>query len=243
MGYINNPTLSLSEGDKLMLNDHVLIDCSDRLHNLSRVPGHRLKDSPYNRPTILDLIAENNKRHSELDPVSSPEPFFFSVIDAMVSDFFMRHGNPLKVCELGCNNGIMSFHIAPLLAEYDPKADYICVCNSIGNDSDNLWLDRIAVAKQPDGLKMLASDFSQTLLRDEYFDLTIINGTVPFDDPVNSIYEAARITSPNGKIICFSYNQYLLDDSFKLFFKNRTEYRFSEEVVIYSANRSDAWTL
>ncbi len=240
MPIIDNPTLKFSNR-KLSLNDQVLLDLSDPFKNLSHIPGRKHDDTGEAYRTVLDLISENNKRHLEFGFVTDIDPLFYSVIDAMLSDFFVQHGSPLKVCEIGCNRGILSFHIAPLLAEYDPKADYVCVCDSIGNESNNTWLDAISSVYAPEGLALVASDFCRTFLRDDYFDLVVINGTLQIPNPACMLKEAVRISDPNGRMICFSYGQYLLDDSFKLVFNKRKEYRFSEECVIFSAETKDAW--
>lgn len=240
MANLNNPSLTIQD-NKIILDNEIILDCNDRIHNISRVVGHVPSDQKQNFVTVIDLITLNYQRHQQMNFEKTPPPMLYSVIDTLLSDYFMRHGEPLRIAEIGCNNGVMSFHIAPLLAAYDPNADYVCVCNTIGNESNNQWLDLISQVTPPDGLALIASDFSHTLLQKEHFDVTVINGDVHIDDPMKVIEEAARITKPNGRIFCFSIDQYLLNDTFRMMFPERKEYMFNEELVIFSAERNNIW--
>ncbi len=225
-----------------LFNEEVLLDCDDRINNHSRVPMHRI----FEDGTIIlpELIIKNYNEQKQADGDTSMSEYagVFSIMDCIMSKIFAEHGEPINVCEIGCDNGSLSMHISSLLAEFAPDNDYVGVCNSLG-ETDNKWIEHISQVKTPTGLQLVASDYSHTNLRDDYFYLTVINGTVPLLDPVNVIKEAVRITDEEGFILCFSDAQYLLDDSLRLLFSDRKEYRINPEQVIYKVMKKDFWSM
>ena len=234
-------TLFEVRDNKFILYGEVLLDCNDRIHNYSRVPMHRI--APGGQITIPELIIKNYNDQKEYDKGTAmyESSNIFLILDSIMSKVFVDHGEPINICEIGCDNGNLSMHISSLMAEFAPENDYVAVCHSLGSDEDNEWINHISQVKNPKGLQLIAADYSHTNLRDKYFDITVINGTVPIADPFNVIKEAVRITNDDGYIICYSHDQYLLDDTFKLMFSNRKEYRINPEQVIYKALSKDAW--
>ncbi len=223
------------KANRVRLDDEIILDPTDLLHNYSRIPGHKMPDDDFD--TVLDLVIKNHARHNEIiQSEFAPSAEILLIIDSLASDFFMRRSGTLNVAEIGCNNGILSFHIAPLIAAYDPDARYACVCNTLGNESGNEWLDLISQINTPDGLSFHAADFTDTALRDGIFDLTIINGTVRIDDPMGTIKEAVRITNTNGIIICFSDDQVLLDDTFRIMFPECRAWSVANRFGVFCAN-------
>ena len=219
-----------------ILDGKVILDCNDRIHNYSRVPLHRIDDNGDETLPEIIIRINNDYKYKYENTYYARYAEYYLVITTLLSDFFMRHGEPLHVAEIGCNNGTLSTQIAQLLARFDPKADYICVCDTIGNESGNSWLNEISgISEIPSGLSFLAADFENTLLRDNYLDYTVINGTVPILNPMEVIQESARITTEGGRILLFSENQYLLDDTFQLMFSERREWRFNSRMVIQEA--------
>ena len=217
-----------------------ILDCSNRFNNLSRLP---LNEAEKGGLTLPEIVMSLKDMHTELNAGTEYEKYsgLFRLISIIVSDHCMRHGEPLKACELGCNSGALSQDISTLLYAFDPDAKYTCVSNSIGNESGMEWVDRIASVSAPSGLSLVVSDFSDTGLKDSNYDVTIINGTVTFEDPVNALKEAVRITKDDGLIVCYSEGQYLLDDGFKLLFAERNEWRFDSTHILFKAYKKDAW--
>ncbi len=223
------------------LGGETLLDCRFAIENHSRVPLYDTGDD--SMLNIPELIVKNKEDHLQINAGTEQEEYadVFMIMDTLLSDFFMHRGEPLKAAEIGCNIGSYSTHMASLLHSFDPAADYACVTNSIGNESDSQWLDRISMVEAPAGLALIASDFNNTMLRDNYFDCTVINGTVQIPETADVIKEAGRITNDDGMIMCYSEDQYLLDDMFQMMFPVRREWRFSPKRVLFTARRSDMW--
>ena len=228
--------------NQFLFNEEVLLDCSDRLHNYSRIPMHRIFED--GNIILPELIIKNYNEQMQVDVDTSMSEYagVFAIMDCIMSKIFAERGEPINVCEIGGDNGRLSMNISSLLAEFAPDNDYVGVCNSLGG-SDNAWIKHISQVKNPAGLQLVVSDYSHTNLRDNYFYLTVINGTVPMFEPVNVIKEAVRITDEEGFILCFSDEQYLLDDSLRLLFSERKEYRINPEQVIYKVMKKDFWSM
>ena len=234
-GYIKNINIGKKN---ISIDDEVIIRADEYIYNLSRVPLSYTGDD---RPTIIDLLFQSKKKYEEINQGTKYEDLngVFFVIILLAARLFLHKGEPLKVAEIGCNSGALSMYMAPLLKAFDPDAEYICVSNAIGNESGVEWVDRISMVDAPSGLSFLVSDFHNTKLRDDYFDLTIINGTQRMPLPLESIKEASRITEKEGLIFCISDDQELLDDGFRLFANERKEYRYTPKRVIYTAEKKD----
>ena len=223
------------------MDGEVLLDCKDYIHNYSRVPLN-----PTGQRGIIslpELIQKNMEDHKKINENTDQAPYvnMFFLLDILMSSFFVHHGEPLKVAEIGADKGSLSTHIASLLHAFDPKAEFVCICNTIGNESGNEWLNRICQAEAPDGLSLVASDFFNTRLQDEYFNYVVINGTVTISEPMETIKEAARITSKDGSILCFCESQFLLDDMIQMLFPVRKEWRFDPERVLFLVKKEDIW--
>jgi hypothetical protein len=213
------------------LNGEVILDISKPIENKSRVP---LYESDETKP-LIKILEEIEERASEINQgiVYQQIEDIYTVMTVMATDHLIRSADTPKVCEIGCNSGVLSMNLAMLLKELDPISKFVCVTNAIGNESGTGWLDHIACITPPEGLSLVASDFHDTMLKDEGFALTIINGIEKFDDPLGVLEEADRITFSKGKILCFSLNQPLLDDGVKIIFKNVKEFRFNAMTVLY----------
>ena len=219
------------------LNDECILNCNDRVNNYSRICGHRLGEQTH--ITISNLININKDNHMMMHFENAPDAILFTVVDILLSDYFMHHTYPLKVAEFGCENGVLSYHIAPLLAAYDPEAQYANICSGVENDNHNRWLSIISQTTRPSNTALIASGYKNTMLESKLFDVTVINGTVHYDDPMKTVKEASRITKDTGIIICFSDYQYLLEDSFKLAFDSFKEWRFSSRYTIIRAENTN----
>lgn len=225
--------LSLSPKE-IKIDDEVILDFSRPIDNKSRIPIISDNDKQL---TVYKLLSSVLKRTEEYNKGTEYEKYMgiYIVMSILITDHLMRHADRPGICEIGCNNGVLSMSIAMLLQAFDPDSKYVCVTNCIGNESGTDWLDRISCITPPSGLSLLASDFHDTMLKDEGFDCTLINGTVRFDDPLGVLKEAGRITSKKGKIVCYSREQPLLDDGFKLIFDKVKEWRFDSNNVLYLA--------
>lgn len=212
-----------------------LLDCNDFISNNSRIAMHGYPEDL----TISKLIIELFEQNSSLSAGTGEETLAVgnTLLDVLMAANLCKTALPIKVLEIGAVSGVVSYHLAYMLGKFHPESKLCCVCDTIGNDSGNQWLDRISLIKEPPGLSFLVADYEDTQLQDNSFDITVLNGTVDFMKPLEVIQEARRLTKDRGIVICYSTGGQLLESSFKSCFTQRTEYPLSENCnIMYSCN-------
>lgn len=223
-------------------NKTVLFRCDDFLSNKSRLPMHSLDESLTIPQLIVNLINSNAQffeNHQE-----KTLTFATSLVDIITAGYISKTALPVKVAELGATEGIISFHLAALLGKFHPGSLLCCISDTMGNDSDNQWLDRIVLAEEPPQLSFLAADYEHTQLQESSFDIVVINGMVNFMNPYQVIQEAKRLVKNHGLIICCSFHTPLLESSFKIAFKEKTEYSITEtSKIMVTYHEKDACNL
>ncbi len=150
----------------------------------------------------------------------------YFLFDILITSFLIRQSAPFHVLELGGDNGILSYHLASLLGGFHKESFLCSVCHTIGNNSNNKWLDAISQVDDPPELSFLVTDYENTALLGQNFDIVVINGTINFPNPYLVLKEAERLVKENGTLLAFLQNTPLLEDSFKLEFPDRKEYIF-----------------
>lgn len=200
----------------------ILLDCNDFMANKSRIPMHSLDGDL----TIPALILNMLKEHGQLCPERN-DSLEYLLMDILLISRLIRSPLPVKVLELGCVNGVLSYHLAKILGKFNKESLLCCVCDVIGNNSDNQWLDKVSLADDASELSLVAADYDKIQLAENNFDIVIINGTADFNDPYQVIKEAESFLKRNGMLICYSDNQPLLESSFKLIFPERKDYVFN----------------
>ena len=193
--------------------ERVLLDCNDFLSNRSRVPLHSLQGSVTIPGILLDLIRQQEEYLME-----------YLLVDVLMVPYLMRSPLPVKVLEIGCMNGMMSYHIATLLGKFHRESKLCCVCDAIGNESGNDWVDRVAAVEEPPKLSLFVTDYDDIQLRDNHFDIVVINGFAYFDKPFDMIKEAKRLLKGGGMMLHYSHCHTLLQDSLRFEFPGSEEY-------------------
>lgn len=202
----------------------ILLDCNNFFENKSRVPFHTLSDGPTVPNMIFDLLTWHSG-YSEHTNQPNYGPYY-TLIDVLVTAYHVKSADPKKLLELGCANGLMSHHLATILGKLHPDSLLYSVADSIGNESNNQWLDFISEIEEMPRLAFSATDYEDTNLKDNNFDITIVNGSVPIASPDKVLAEAWRVTKNGGCIICYVQKQPLLESAFQLLFPEREEYFF-----------------
>lgn len=229
------------ENDQFIYNTitekKILLDCNNFFGNKSRVPFHTLSDGPTVPKMILDLLAW----HSEYSDGTNQQNWgiYYTLIDVLVTSYHVKSSSPKKILELGCSNGIMSYHLATILGKLHPQSLLYSVANTIGNESNLQWLDFISRIEEMPQLAFAATDYETTNLKDNNFDITIVNGSVPIDQPDQVLAEAWQVTKDDGYVICYAENQPLLESVFQLLFPEREEYFFTYQgkvLVVHKKN-------
>lgn len=214
--------------DDMFGKKHTLLDCNQLLSNKSRIPMHFLTEGR----TIPRFLCQLYDIHKEQWKESSAVDYF--LFDIILASFLIRQSRPWNVVEIGGDDGMLSYHLASLLGGFHKESFLCSVCNVIGNDSKNRWLDRISMVQETPELSFLVTDYEKTRLLSNYFDIVVVNGTINFFEPYLVFQEAERLVKNGGIIITFLQDMPLVEDSFKLYFPKRKEYylRYGEGVLV-----------
>ncbi len=182
-----------------------LLDCNNFLENKSRIPLH----SENNEMTLPLYLSNLLQTYSNLfeEGHAPNDALDLFLIDSLLSAQLIKTALPVKVLELGCSNGRLSYHLASIIGKFHEQSTLCCVCDSIGNGSNNYWLDMISLVEQAPKLSLLASDYDDTNLADHNFDIVIINGSVLLKQAYSIVKEAQRLIKKDGIIICYAWQQ------------------------------------
>ncbi len=215
--YENNRFIYSDESDR-----RVLLDCNKYLENKSRIPFHSIDG----RITVPKMIFDMFERHSQAFEglEYAKQAVYYSLIDVLVTSYHVKSSGPKRLLEIGCTDGVMSYHLGTILGKLHPQSLLYSVSDTIGNESSNQWLDFIAMIEEMPKLAFGAVDYYDTNLKDDNFDIVVINGFNPVEPPELVLKEAYRVLKENGMLICFAYKQPLLESCFQLFFEKREEY-------------------
>lgn len=218
--------------------DEILLNCNDYISNKSRVPMH----APVEGFSLPDFLSNLHQAYGELfvEGHAPNDGEAYSYINALLARELIKTSQPVKVAELGCSNGRLSFHLASVLGRFHPESNLCCVCDSIGNESGNFWLDMISLVEAPPKLSMLASDYDDTNLCNNHFEAVIINGSVSFPNMEAVVKEARRLVKSTGVIICFAWRQPELTDYMKKAFSHVEEYTTDDNTIILFASATNA---
>lgn len=213
----NNQFVYIDESDR-----KILLDCNKYLDNLSRVPFHSMNDGLTVPKMIFDLLSW----HSQVFEGTEEQEWgiYYALIDVLVTSLHVKSSSPKKILEIGCQDGVMSYHLGTILGKLHSQSLLYSIANTIGNESSNQWVDCISMIEEMPQLAFAAVDYDNTNLRDNNFDIVIINGSQEIDQSDKVIKEAYRVLGNEGHLICFAQNQPLLESGFQLLFSKREEY-------------------
>lgn len=232
---INNNVITYHNGEK----SEVLLNPTDFFSNKSRVPLHSLSGE-----SCLPLFLTHlHKKYESLFPEGQTpnETADYFLIDSLLSTQLIKTSHPVKVAEIGCMNGQLSYHLAALIAEFNDTSTLCCICDALGNESGNHWLEMISMVEKTPKLSLVAAEYDDTNLCSGSFDCVIINGSVTLKNTVATIVEAKRLLAPNGTLICYAYKQPSLLNAVKQAFSSFQEYPMNNYTSIIIANATDAF--
>ncbi len=200
--------------------EKILLDFNKYMENYSRVPFHNINGGPSLPGYIMDLQIW----HRALDIDEKNWHMYYMLIDVLLTAHHVKSSEPKKILVIGCQDGIMCYHLGVLLGRLHPDSLMYCISNTIGNNSESVWLDCISMIEKLPQLAFAATDYYDTNLKDNNFDIVIVNGNIQIDNPVEALKEGYRVLKNGGQMISFSKEQPVLSDTFKQLFDEYDEY-------------------
>lgn len=234
------------KNDKFILYDgdeqEILLNSLELMSNKSRIPMQSQTGGDTIPKLIISLAEEHKKISSKTEEAEGIGSFAAYLMDILLVPYLFRTSVPLKVAEVGAENGVLSYHLASLMGRLNPESSLCCISNIIGNDSENQWLNRIVMVENPPVLSMLVADYEDTQLASDHFDIVVINGSVRIEKPYDTIREAERLVKKDGVIFCYSKESPLLESCFKLIFADRREYEvIPDEKILITQYDGSSW--
>lgn len=187
-----------------------LLDLRRTLDNKSNIPIIEVEGREV---TVLTLIDRLQQFHPQIDAEAEKNQLGYVLMDFLLCRLLMRSTRPLRVAEFGCTQGIMSFHLAYLMGQYNRKSLLCGICDSIGNESGNQWLDRVSLVQEPPELALSVMDYDEKLIQEKSFDLVIINGREQFREPQAVVENAFRVLKDAGAVLCYEKEQPILTEA------------------------------
>ncbi len=228
----NDYKFVLLDGEK----QRILLDTGNPLANKSQLPLCPVPES-LGVETFPHLFGKLQQCHAEISLGTKEGSLAAMLIDLIATSHLMSTALPMRVVELGATSGILSYHLATLMGKMNPESSLCCVTNTIGNGSDNRWLNRVSRVEQPPVLSLVATDYEATPLASDYFDMAIINGVERFEKPG----EAVRLLKKGGNLICHAMDAPYLEDCFKKAFPDCQEYGAGSNDKVLVAPHADAY--
>lgn len=208
----------------------ILIDFRRCIENVSRIP---LIDNGEVEVSLMEIINRLQEIHGQIDPDAENTQLDYTLLDFLTARCCMRSALPLHVVEIGGMNGIWSFHLAFMLGQYHPSSFLCSVCNRIGNESGNQWLDKISLVGEPPRLSLLAADYEHTMLQSEGFDVVAINESEIFEQPYEVLKEVERLVKRGGVILCYAKAQSVFSQVLAQRFPERESYDTENGMCVY----------
>lgn len=209
--------------------ERVLIDCEDYLSNKSRISMICFSIDQFK--TIPLLIEEMIQKELEV----GKKPEFICLFDVLVVSQLMRTSSAVRLLEYGSCQGQLSWHLAKMLGSFHEQSNLVCANDRI----DNEWLERISSVERLPQLSFMAGDYGQMHLQEKFFDIVVINGTADFAEPAHVISDALRLVASQGILLCCVDEAPLLEDTFKIMFKQVEDYEITPGQKILSAKAGD----
>lgn len=212
-------------------NSYALIDLQNLLENKSRVP---LMYGNEHRSSLIKIANNLINLHGALFQEQLSTAQECALIDFLIARRLMKSAMPLHVLELGATNGILSFHLASIIGQYNVESSLCCVCSV----DDSQWSDKVSKVENPPKLSRIIADNGKTELQSNKYDVVVINGNEAFTDADVVIREAKRLVNSNGIVICLEKQQQQLSRKFiKRFSKNEMFDVDSDIRVLYAESQ------
>lgn len=224
-------------------HDKVLINCKNCIENKSKIP---LAVGPNEQLDVRKLIVQIQGDCGKIAAkLNVQENFYDYVVNFLAVRVLMKTAMPLRVLQIGSMGGRLSYQLASLIGAYNPESYFCCVCSAVGNESGNYWLDWIAQVEHPPKLSMLAADYDDTQLQAKSFDLIVVNGEEPMEQPYHVLQETGRLLKEGGAVLCYSYKQPLLADCFRMVFGPCEEFggetQQIDKIVLWASDVKQIW--
>ncbi len=211
-----------------------LIDLQNLLGNRSHVP---LITGSQHRPSLTDMINKLMRTHKAYFQEQLADLQECILIDFLAVRRLMRSAEPLQIVEIGAADGILSFHLASMVGQYNEESVLCCVSER----EDTQWEENVSKVEKPPKISRRINSLERTGLLSDQYDIVILNSREPFKDIEKVVREAGRLVSSEGILICLEKGIPSLARAFeKSFAKHEIFDVNSETTVLYAESQKSS---
>ena len=202
----------ISEGEP----DKCLIDYEDYYANLGAIPLHTINNSSNViladafKDVTTSLAQTQTKQEHSIDAVSS------ALITAFVFMQSLDGYRPLRILEIGCDRGDLTFILARGAHTLHPESSIWGLSEDL-YDSNFIKNITSLNTDELNSLSLMTASPDSDIIRDCYFDIVVLNGTAIMGTAEymkGILTNALRSTRPGGFVICFAQNNTELYEQF-----------------------------
>lgn len=211
-----------------------LLNCNDFLSNKSYIPMHSIDGQSR---TVFDIIGKLLNKGIE-QGLGEEIIHQRLLIDVLLIRQLISTSKPLKVLEIGCKDGSLSYHLASIMGEFHKESILYCMSDQMEIE----WLGRMEQVEELPHLSFLATDYEEALLEKGAFDIIFLNGEIQTKKEYEVLERTLSFLKEEGSLIVYNNETPLLESTFQLLFKEREEYRFSPmKAVLVGKKRNRDW--
>jgi len=210
-----------------------ILDFLDYYGNLGAVAFHAIDregnpnvDARHTMPVIVrELFSESNALANAVD--NSLDAQSAAITIALVIRQSLLGYRPLKILEIGCNQGLLTSLLVRTAVAVHPSSRVYALSEDLYDDK---FVDIISgLGDSLDNLSLLTTSLQSDMLRDAFFDVTIINGAQLIEAPEEVTENSLRVTRPGGYLVCLTEGDSWLRDCFTALPGSYEEYDISPD--------------
>lgn len=193
------------ENDQILYEDdgrkEVLYGHEERITNYSHVPHQLINGGD----SLLGLVLDGVNEHEIIAGGTNEKDATceYATMNLLLAREHMKTPYELKVLEIGCSSGVLSYHLAKMLGKYNEDSQLCCVTNSMEHKNGSGWTDRISRVESMPKVSFLATDYDKMPLPDRYFDVVVLNASEVFEKKEMILSEVRRVLKNDGAFLAY----------------------------------------
>lgn len=203
------------------LKEKLIINTNDYLYNKSNIPFHlfdeygcinNLKGRVFNGICISTI-----KQSFDIYQPSKEIVDCNFLIVYLVATYITHITHSVKTAMFNCYDSLI-FSLTSIIGMYNSKSQATIIENEIIDNGKNDYLGAISVVQTPPDISLCVSDYNNTNLQSDCFDIVVVQGDILNETTVSKIDETERIFKDTGMII------YILDNKPEIEFLLKERY-------------------
>jgi len=180
-----------------------LINLHDCIKNMSNIPFGKYNDrseiDALMEGTLCSICMQYARNYSTIFNVNISEKNNTDLfINFFIAAFLLTLNRPSSSALIGCDAEII-YNVLGIIGEYNRSSEAVIIDREISNEGDNEYLSILEYIEKIPDVSLCVTDYNNTKLRDNMFDIIVVNGSVIEDEKV--IKEINRIFKDGGLII------------------------------------------